>query len=290
VSERPRTKPRPAGERLQKVLAQAGFGSRRTCEELVAQGRVTVNGAQAVLGTRVEPELDVVAVDGVRVAGLPDLVHYLLNKPRGVVTTAEDPGGRPAVVDLVPRSPRVFPVGRLDRDTEGLIILTNDGELAQRLAHPSFGVEKEYLARVVGRPAAGALRRLRAGVELSDGVTAPARVGVVGDPSEGMIRITIHEGRNREVRRMCEAVGHPVRRLVRVRIGPVRLRDLQPGRWRRLSAKEVHSLAVSAVGGGQERPRRSGVPARGPKRAGGRNPQADHERPTRSGKRSHLDR
>ena len=160
------------------------------------------------------------------------------------MTTASDPHGRPTVVDLVPSEPRVFPVGRLDLDTAGLLLLTNDGELAHRIAHPSHGVEKEYLAEVEGGPvSAGALRRLREGVELADGRTAPARVG---QPSPGVLRITLHEGRNRQVRRMCEAVGHPVRRLVRTRIGPLRDPSLRPGQWRPLTPAEVAAL-VSAV-------------------------------------------
>jgi 23S rRNA pseudouridine2605 synthase len=234
----------PAGERLQKVLARAGVGSRRACEDLVAEGRVTVNGAVATLGRRVDPERDEVAVDGVPVGVRPGLVYYVLNKPRGVVTTAADPQGRPTVVGLVPAEPRVFPVGRLDADTEGLLLLTNDGDLAHRLAHPSFGVEKEYLAEVVGTPSRGALRRLREGVDLDDGRTAPATVGVV-EPS--VLRVAIHEGRNRQVRRMCEAVGHPVVRLVRTRIGPLTDRRLAPGEWRPLEPAEVRGLERAAA-------------------------------------------
>lgn len=238
----------PQGERLQKVLARAGVGSRRVCEELVAHGRVTVNGAVAELGRRVDPRADAVAVDGVPVPVAPDLVYYLLNKPAGVVSTAADPEGRPTVVELVPDTPRVFSVGRLDYDTEGLLILTNDGELAHRLAHPSHGVAKEYLAEVEGAVGAGALRRLRDGVELADGRTAPA---TVGQPSPGVLRIVIHEGRNRQVRRMCEAVGHPVRRLVRTRIGPVSDQSLRPGSWRVLDRREVQALyAASAAPSG----------------------------------------
>ena len=227
------------GERLQKVLARVGFGSRRVCEELIAEGRVTVNGDVAVLGRRVDPDADRVEIDGVPIGIRPGLVHYLLNKPRGVVTTAADTHGRPTVVDLVPAEPRVFPVGRLDVDTEGLLLLTNDGELAQRLTHPSFGVEKEYVAEVEGRPSPAAVRRLREGVELDDGRTAPAKVALV-EPN--VLRLVIHEGRNRQVRRMCEAVGHPVVRLVRTRIGPVGDRTLAPGEWRVLTADEVNAL------------------------------------------------
>jgi 23S rRNA pseudouridine2605 synthase len=236
---------KPQGERLQKVLAAVGWGSRRVCEDLIAAGRVTVNGEVAVLGRRVDVEHDLVEVDGTPIGVKPGLVYYLLNKPVGVVTTASDPQGRPTVVQLVPDEPRVYPVGRLDVATEGLLILTNDGELAHRLAHPSHGVEKEYLAEVEGNVSGGSLRRLRDGVQLEDGMTAPAKVS---QPDPGLLRITIHEGRNRQVRRMCEAVGHPVRRLVRVRIGPLRDAQLRPGEWRVLDQREVRAL-VEAVGG-----------------------------------------
>ena len=235
------------GERLQKVLARAGLGSRRATELLIADGRVTVNGEVAALGRRVDPARDSVAVDGVHIGIAPGLVHYLLNKPGGVVTTAADTHGRPTVVELVPDDPRVFPVGRLDTDTEGLLLLTNDGDLAHRLTHPSFGIEKEYLAHVQGRPSRGAVRRLREGVDLDDGRTAPAKVSLV---APDVVRITIHEGRNRQVRRMCEAVGHPVTRLVRTRIGPISDTRLRPGRWRRLTTAEVRQLE-QAVGSGR---------------------------------------
>jgi 23S rRNA pseudouridine2605 synthase len=231
------------GERLQKVLARAGLGSRRACEELIADGRVRVNGAVVDLGARADPEHDRIEVDGVPLGVRSGLVHYLLNKPRGVVTTASDPQGRPTVVELVPAEPRVFPVGRLDVDTEGLLLLTNDGDLAHRVMHPSHGVEKEYLAEVEGTPSRGALRRLRDGVELDDGMTAPAKVGLLGDAQgDGVLRLTIHEGRKRQIRRMCEAVGHPVRRLVRVRIGPLSDGRLKPGEWRSLTQAEVRDL------------------------------------------------
>ena len=227
------------GERLQKVLARVGIGSRRVCEDLIAEGRVLVDGEMAVLGRRVDPETAFIEVDGAPVGVRPDLVHYVLNKPAGVVTTADDPQGRPTVVGLVPDEPRVFPVGRLDVDTEGLLLLTNDGELAHRLTHPSYGVEKEYVAEVEGLPTRAVLRRLREGVELDDGPTAPARATLV-DPS--VVRLTIHEGRNRQVRRMCEAVGHSVVRLIRTRIGPLADRSLAPGAWRELTGAEVRSL------------------------------------------------
>jgi 23S rRNA pseudouridine2605 synthase len=192
----------------------------------------------------VDPATARVEVDGALVPVSPDHVCYLLNKPAGVVTTADDPQGRPTVLSLVPPEPRVFPVGRLDRDTEGLLLLTNDGALAQVLTHPSHGVPKEYVAEVEGgTPRPGALRALRQGVELDDGMTAPAEVGVL---APGVLRLVIHEGRNRQVRRMCAAVGHPVRRLVRTRIGPLRDTTLAPGRWRTLDAGEVRALASAA--------------------------------------------
>ena len=226
------------------MLARSGQGSRRACEDLIAAGRVTVDGEVAVLGRRVDVATVRVEVDGILLPVAPDLVYYLLNKPAGIITTAEDPQGRPTVMGLVPAEPRVFPVGRLDKETEGLLILTNDGALAQLLAHPSHGIDKEYVVEVAGgTPAPGALRALRQGVELDDGRTAPAEVGVL---SPDVLRLVIHEGRNRQVRRMCEAVGHPVRRLVRTRIGPLRDTHLAPGHWRPLSREEVRSLAQVA--------------------------------------------
>ena len=236
-------------ERLQKVLARAGFGSRRHCEELIAAGRVSVDGVVARLGDRADAETAVVEVDDAIVTVRPGLVHYLLNKPAGVVTTARDPQGRPTVIDLVPAEPRVFPVGRLDMDTEGLLLLTNDGGLTQRLTHPSFGVEKEYLALVEGHPRRGSVRELREGVLLADGMTAPAKVALV-EPT--LLRITIHEGRNRQVRRMCDAVGHPVQRLVRTRIGTLTDRRLEPGKWRELTLDELRGLERAASGSDDE--------------------------------------
>jgi 23S rRNA pseudouridine2605 synthase len=243
----------PEGERLQKVMSRAGLGSRRSCEELIAQGRVTVNGERAGLGRRIDPHRDRVEVDDVVVGVAPGLVHYLLNKPAGVVTTAEDTHGRPTVVELVPGEPRVHPVGRLDLDTEGLLLLTNDGDLTHRLTHPRFGVVKEYLAEVEGRPSRGDVRRLREGVELDDGPTAPAEASLV---APNVVRIAIHEGRNRQVRRMCEAVGHPVRRLVRTRIGPLHDSRLAPGEWRPLTVAEVRALERAVAGADPARPAR----------------------------------
>jgi 23S rRNA pseudouridine2605 synthase len=242
-----------SGERLQKVLARAGFGSRRAGEQLIAEGRVAVDGTRAVLGQRVDLAQSRVTVDGVPVVIDTGIVHWLLNKPAGHVTTASDPQGRSTVLELVPSHPRVFPVGRLDRDTEGLLILTNDGDLAQLLTHPSHGVEKEYLAEVDGIPTPGELRRLREGVDLDDGPTRPAQVRVVQEASDRtstLVAIVVKEGRKRMVRRMCSAVGHPVRRLVRTRIGPLRDAKLAPSAWRELTATEVRALYAAALGEG----------------------------------------
>ena len=255
----PRENEHPKGERLQKVLARAGMGSRRSCERLIVEGRVIVDGERATIGEKVDPDHARVEVDGVPIGVAEGLVYYLLNKPGDVVSTAADPQGRQTVVDLVPDEPRVYPVGRLDRDTEGLIILTNDGDLANRLTHPRFEVPKEYLVHVSGRPSREALRVLREGVDLEDGITAPARVSVVTGADRGRsagvaLRLVIHEGRNRQVRRMCEAVGHPVLRLVRTRIGPLVDHSLRPGDVRPLTTSEVRSLerasARPAVGEG----------------------------------------
>jgi 23S rRNA pseudouridine2605 synthase len=229
------------------VLARAGFGSRRAAEELIASGRVEVDGEIAHLGRRVDTTRDRITVDGIPVSVRADLVYYLLNKPARVVTTARDPEGRPTVIDLVPLEPRVFPVGRLDYETEGLLVLTNDGELAQLLSHPTHAVPKAYLAEVDWVPSRATVRRLRDGVDLEDGRTTPARVRLVQTHDDGAaLELVIHEGRNRQVRRMCEAVGHPVRRLVRTRIGPVTDRRLAPGEWRPLRGKEVRALFDAA--------------------------------------------
>jgi 23S rRNA pseudouridine2605 synthase len=234
-------------ERVQKVLARAGYGSRRAAEELVRAERVAIDGRVAVLGDRVDPDVARVTVDGVPVATAPGLVHYLLHKPTRVVTTASDPEGRATVVDLVPDEPRVFPVGRLDYDTSGLLVLTNDGQLTQALTHPSRGVPKTYLAEVVGVPTRSTLRRLRDGVTLDDGPTAPARVRLVGERGDAAaVELTIHEGRNRQVRRMLDAVGHPVTRLTRTRVGPLHDERLREGEWRTLTVGEVRALYESA--------------------------------------------
>ena len=229
-------------ERLQKVLARVGCGSRRVCEEMIADGRVTVNGRVAILGDRCDPSVDEVRLDGDVLPVRPDAVYYLLHKPAGVVSTVSDTHGRPTVVELVPDGTRVFPVGRLDMDSEGLIILTNDGALAQLMTHPGHGVEKEYLVEVEASESGldrRTLNALRNGVELDDGPTLPARVS---QPQPGILEIVLREGRNRQIRRMCEAVGHPVRRLVRVRIGAVSDRRLASGQWRELTVAEIRGL------------------------------------------------
>ena len=232
------------GERLQKTLARAGFGSRRACEILISERRVTVDGRIAELGNRVDPATHVICVDGSLAPTAQNTMYFLLNKPDGVVTTASDPQGRSTVLELIDSPVRVFPVGRLDMNTEGLLLLTNDGRLAHLLTHPSSGIAKEYLARVEGDPSPAAIRRLREGVELDDGLTSPAQVSRVSD---GLLRIVIHEGRNRQVRRMCSAVGHEVTRLVRTRIGPLHDATLTPGSSRQLSIAEVRRL-MEAVG------------------------------------------
>lgn len=223
--------------RLNAFLARSGVASRRRADDLIRAGRVRVNGAPGQLNTVVGRH-DVVEVDERRVQ-LQALAYVLLHKPAGVVTTARDPQRRATVVELVPAEPRVVPVGRLDADTTGALLLTNDGDLAHRLAHPRYGVPKVYEADVEGRPSADALARLRDGVELEDGVTAPAEARRLG-PSR--IELTLHEGRNRQVRRMCEAVGHPVLRLHRSRYAGLRLGKLEPGGWRELTKKEVSEL------------------------------------------------
>ncbi|MFN8222235.1 MAG: pseudouridine synthase [Gaiellales bacterium] len=223
--------------RLNAFLARAGVASRRGADELIKGGRVVVNGELGQLNTAVA-DGDRVEVDGQVVAGQA-LRYVLLHKPRHVVTTVSDPGGRTTVVDLVGGDIRVVPVGRLDFDTTGLLVLTNDGELANRLAHPRYGVEKTYLVEVDGDPAPRAVKALARGVELDDGVTAPAKVRKL---APGLLEIVLHEGRNRQVRRMCEAVGHPAKTLHRSAYGGLELGTLKPGKWRNLSAAEVERL------------------------------------------------
>ena len=227
--------------RLNAYLARAGVASRRRADELIRDGRVVVNGEPGELNTRVRSG-DVVEVDGTPVAAQA-LAHVLLHKPAGVVTTASDPHGRPTVVDLVDHPARVVPVGRLDADTTGALLLTNDGHLAHRLAHPRYGVAKVYEAEVEGEPGMDALEALRTGVELDDGTTAPAEARVLGaGDGAAMLELTLHEGRKHQVKRMCAAVGHPVLRLHRSRYAGLEVDDLAPGEWRELTAAEVDEL------------------------------------------------
>jgi len=240
----------PAGVRLQKVLAGAGLGSRRACEEIIAAGRVSVNGVVVrELGVRVDPRTAVLHVDGLRVQLDDTVVTLALNKPRGVVSTMDDPQGRPSLAALVVDRPeRLFHVGRLDAETEGLLLLTNDGELANRLAHPSYEVAKTYLATVEGRVKPGVGVKLRAGIELDDGPVKVDSFRVVdASPTETLVEVVLHEGRNRIVRRTLAAVGHPVVRLVRTQIGPIRLGHLRPGQTREITGRELGEL-MAAVG------------------------------------------
>ncbi len=232
--------------RLAKYLAHCGVASRRAAEQIVADGRVAVDGRPVTDPARDVGPDSVVTVDGRRLAGPEGRVVYAVNKPAGVVSTASDTHGRPTVVGLIADARvRLYPVGRLDADSDGLILLTNDGELANLLTHPRYGVPKTYRARVGGGPVgARALSHLREGVALEDGPTAPAQVRKL---SPDTIELTIHEGRNHQVRRMCDAVGHPVRQLTRVAFGPLRLGELAPGGHRRLSAAEVERLRAQCL-------------------------------------------
>jgi 23S rRNA pseudouridine2605 synthase len=237
------------GVRLQKVLAAAGIGSRRACEELIAQGRVEVDGRIVrEQGLRIDPLHAVVRVDGERVPTAPDTVVLALNKPRGVVTAMVDDLGRPCVGDYVTeRTERLFHVGRLDSDTEGLLLLTNDGVLAQNLAHPSHGVAKTYVALVPGPIPRDVGRQLRAGVELDDGPASVDSFAILeATPNKALVEVTLHEGRNHIVRRLLQAVGHPVEELVRTQVGPIRLGQLRPGRTRVVTGPELHSLYTAA--------------------------------------------
>ncbi|MDO4716273.1 MAG: pseudouridine synthase [Propionibacteriaceae bacterium] len=233
------------GVRLQKVLAAAGVASRRGAEELIAEGRVEVNGRLVTeQGRRVDPERDQIRVDGSRIPPPRRHVYLVLNKPRGVVSTMDDPEGRPTLADYLPRrKDRLFHVGRLDSDTEGLIIVTNDGEFAHRLAHPSYEVPKTYLAEVAGAMDNRTIKRLTKGVTLDDGPVRPDKVKLVNrTETRTLLQVSLHSGRNRVVRRMMDAVGHPVDRLSRVAIGPVRLKQLRQGEVRELSREELGAL------------------------------------------------
>lgn len=251
-------------ERIQKILAQAGYGSRRSCEELIVAGRVHVDGVVAVLGQKADPARQVITVDGARVR-LPDTRVYLaLNKPRGVLSDTEDARGRKTVLDLVPHQGHLFAIGRLDLTSEGLVLLTNDGDLANRLLHPRYGHEREYRVRVAGRPTEDVIRAWSRGIVLDGEKTRPAQVKVLkGEAGDTWLQVIMQEGKKRQIRRVAAALGHPVRALIRVRIGPIRLGRLSPGEWRPLTAREVQALQAAAHNGGsgadrgvQSRPRR----------------------------------
>ena len=247
----------PGGERLHKVLAHAGVASRRACEGLIAAGRVSVDGTVVTdQGVRVDPAAQVIRVDGSRIIADPDILTVVLHKPAGVVTTMADPDGRPTVAEFArrhlqahagdiahPERVRLVHVGRLDTDTEGLLLLSNDGELAHRLMHPGYEIPKTYVAIVTGRVEPWAARKLRRGIELEDGPARADRVTIKDSgPAGSIVEITLHSGRNRIVRRMLDAVGHPVVRLVRTGLGPLRIGGLGPGRMRRLSGEELAAL------------------------------------------------
>lgn len=233
-------------------MARAGVASRRRCEELIAAGLVKVNGKVVTrLGTRVDPERDRIEVAGRPLPHQEKKVYILLHKPRGYITTVYDPQGRPKVTDLLREMPqRVYPVGRLDYDSEGLLLLTNDGDLTCVLTHPRHRVPKTYRVRVEGVPATQKLERMAKGLKLEEGPTAPAEVRLVGEErGNALLEITIHEGRNRQIRRMCEHIGHPVRRLKRIRLGPLTLKGLKPGQYRFLTHEEIRQLRQAAGAG-----------------------------------------
>jgi len=235
--------PTNSGERLQKVIARSGLTSRRRADSLIQSGRVSVNGETAPPGLRINPSQDRVLVDGVPLPVDPELVYYLLNKPSGVISTTFDGPGRKTVVDLVPAHPKVFPVGRLDADSTGLLILTNDGPFANQVTHPRHGVNKIYEVLVEGVVSPSGLARLRQGVELEDGPAVPVKLRVIDTSGNAThLELTMSEGRNREVRRLCAAGGFPVTDLHRVAIGPLRDRTLKPGRWRSLEVEEVRAF------------------------------------------------
>jgi pseudouridine synthase len=240
------------GSRLQKILSQAGVASRRAAEKLIADGRVTVNGKTILtMGVKADPQQDDIRVDGRRIKAAAQPRYILLYKPTGFVTTRSDPQRRRTVIDLLAGVREyVYPVGRLDYDTEGLLLLTNDGDLAARLTHPRHGVARTYEARVAGMPDREALERLRNGIPLDGKRTLPADVVLLNEgrrDRDGIVRLTIREGRNRQVRRMCEAVGHPVQQLKRTKSGSVGDRKLKPGQWRELTPQEVAALKVHSL-------------------------------------------
>ena len=238
--------------RVQKAISGAGLMSRRAAEETIRQGRVAIDGREAVLGDRVDVATQQVSIDGVPIPVNPDLETYLLYKPAGVISSASDPQGRRTVVDLVAAGRRLYPVGRLDYESEGLILLTNDGDLANRVTHPRYGVVKKYVALVKGGPSKAEVRRLTEGIDLEDGPARALSAQVVGrQGDETLVELTMGEGRNREVRRMFEAMGYELGSLVRTGIGPIADRTLKPGQSRRLSAAEIRELLAAGTGDGR---------------------------------------
>lgn len=236
----------PQVERLQKVLAAAGLGSRRKCEAIIESGRVEVNGKTAVLGDRVDVKQDRVTVDGILLEPCEEKKYLLLNKPPGYITTLRDTRGRPTVMELIDEEERLFPVGRLDLDTRGLLIVTNDGYLAHKLMHPSHGIEKTYVVEAAGELTSGGLAALRNGIALEEGKTAAAKVKVLAKEKGGcVLEVTIHEGKKRQVRRMCAAVGLEVRDLVRTRLGPLDLKGVEEGDYRVLGTEEIEGLLAT---------------------------------------------
>ncbi len=235
------------GLRLQVFLSRAGLGSRRKCEELILNGRVAVNGLKVErLGLRVDPSRDEVEVDGIAVEAAEDRRYLILNKPAGYICTTRDPRGRPTIKDLLPPDPRLFPVGRLDMNSRGLLLVTNDGHLANRIMHPRFGVDKTYVVKVSGSLEPSIIKRLREGVVLQEGVTSPAKVRHLGCwGCQQVLEIVIHQGWKRQVRRMCRAVGLEVHDLVRTRLGPLTLKGLPEGSFRELSPEEIKKLYES---------------------------------------------
>jgi 23S rRNA pseudouridine2605 synthase len=230
-------------ERLQKVMARSGIGSRRACEELIRQGRVVVDGKSASLGQKVDPSRQQVFVDGQPLRAPEPLVYIAVNKPRGVLSVSQDDRGRRTVRDLVPVPGHLYPVGRLDITSEGLVLLTNDGALANRLTHPRYEHTKEYRVYVAGRPSDKTLEKWRRGVNLDDKKTAPAEVSILrSERDHAWLRIVLREGRKRQIRRVADILGHPVQQLVRVRIGPIHLGELKPGEWRHLTEQELKTL------------------------------------------------
>ena len=257
-------------ERLQKILSRAGVASRRGAEKIMGEGRVTINGATVrELGTKADAARDDIRVDGVRVRPAPEAVYFLLNKPKGFVATRHDPEGRPTVMDLVPRVAGLFPVGRLDVTTEGLILLTNDGAFAERVAHPRYEVARVYHAKVRGLPDAATLARLRSGVKVEGERLAVDEVRVLQAENNAWLELRLHEGKHHEIKRLLDAVGHPVSKLKRVALGPVTARGLEPGQFRSLVPHEIKALRAGASAptrGRATRPPRPRPGARRPER------------------------